>query len=126
MYHSLSPISLCLSFFPSLYLYVGTLDKLDIGYDKARLHNPGIIYCSVSGFGQDGPYRDRAALDFISSHYRCIETGDVAGEDIYAAMGQTEAGRYLIVFFVYKTTGEALVISARDMTRKERRAYGKK
>ena len=27
--------------------------------------NPGIIYCSVSGFGQDGPYRDRAALDLI-------------------------------------------------------------
>jgi formyl-CoA transferase/CoA:oxalate CoA-transferase len=29
------------------------------------LLNPGIIYCSVSGFGQDGPYRDRAALDLI-------------------------------------------------------------
>jgi formyl-CoA transferase/CoA:oxalate CoA-transferase len=44
---------------------VGTLDKLSIGYDQARRHNPGIIYCSVSGFGQDGPYRDRAALDLI-------------------------------------------------------------
>ena len=44
---------------------VGTLDKLGIGYDNARRRNPGIIYCSVSGFGQDGPYRDRAALDLI-------------------------------------------------------------
>jgi crotonobetainyl-CoA:carnitine CoA-transferase CaiB-like acyl-CoA transferase len=44
---------------------VGTLDKLGIGYEKARERNPGIIYCSVSGFGQDGPYRDRAALDLI-------------------------------------------------------------
>jgi crotonobetainyl-CoA:carnitine CoA-transferase CaiB-like acyl-CoA transferase len=44
---------------------VGTLDKLGIGYDRAKAHNPGIIYCSVSGFGQDGPYRDRAALDLI-------------------------------------------------------------
>jgi crotonobetainyl-CoA:carnitine CoA-transferase CaiB-like acyl-CoA transferase len=44
---------------------VGTLDKLGIGYDTARQRNPGIIYCSVSGFGQDGPYRDRAALDLI-------------------------------------------------------------
>jgi uncharacterized DUF497 family protein len=61
-----------------------------------------------------------------SSRYRFIETGDIAGEDLYAAMGQTEVGRYLIVFFVYKTTGEALVISARDLTRKERRSYGKK
>ena len=44
---------------------VGTLDKLGLSYDKARLRNPGIIYCSVSGFGQTGPYRDRAALDLI-------------------------------------------------------------
>ena len=44
---------------------VGTLAKLGIDYDAARRHNPGIIYCSVSGFGQDGPYRDRPALDLI-------------------------------------------------------------
>jgi crotonobetainyl-CoA:carnitine CoA-transferase CaiB-like acyl-CoA transferase len=44
---------------------VGTLDKLGLSYDKAHLRNPGIIYCSVSGFGQTGPYRDRAALDLI-------------------------------------------------------------
>lgn len=57
--------------------------------------------------------------------YRFVETGDINGEDLYAALGQTQAGRYLIVYFLYKTTGEALVISARDMTRKERRAYAK-
>ena len=44
---------------------VGALARLGLGYDKARERNPGIIYCSVSGFGQDGPYRDRAALDLI-------------------------------------------------------------
>jgi crotonobetainyl-CoA:carnitine CoA-transferase CaiB-like acyl-CoA transferase len=44
---------------------VGTLDKLGIGYELARTRHPGIIYCSVSGFGQNGPYRDRAALDLI-------------------------------------------------------------
>jgi crotonobetainyl-CoA:carnitine CoA-transferase CaiB-like acyl-CoA transferase len=44
---------------------VGTLAKLGIDYERARRRNPGIIYCSVSGFGQDGPYRDRAALDLI-------------------------------------------------------------
>lgn len=44
---------------------VGTLDKLGLSYEKARARNPGIIYCSVSGFGQSGPYRDRAALDLI-------------------------------------------------------------
>jgi crotonobetainyl-CoA:carnitine CoA-transferase CaiB-like acyl-CoA transferase len=44
---------------------VGTLDKLGIGYEEARARHPGIIYCSVSGFGQTGPYKDRAALDLI-------------------------------------------------------------
>src|SRR5215470_14150340 len=44
---------------------VGTLNKLGIACDQARQRNPGIIYCSVSGFGQTGPYRDRAALDLI-------------------------------------------------------------
>ena len=44
---------------------VGALNRLGLGYEIARTRNPGIIYCSVSGFGQDGPYRDRAALDLI-------------------------------------------------------------
>jgi crotonobetainyl-CoA:carnitine CoA-transferase CaiB-like acyl-CoA transferase len=44
---------------------VGALARLGIDYPAARQRNPGIIYCSVSGFGQDGPYRDRAALDLI-------------------------------------------------------------
>jgi uncharacterized DUF497 family protein len=58
--------------------------------------------------------------------YRFIEKGDIEGEDLYAALGQTETGRYLIIYFIRKTTGEALIISARDMTRKERRQYAKK
>jgi formyl-CoA transferase/CoA:oxalate CoA-transferase len=44
---------------------VGALNKLGLGYETARGRNPGIVYCSISGFGQDGPYRDRAALDLI-------------------------------------------------------------
>jgi crotonobetainyl-CoA:carnitine CoA-transferase CaiB-like acyl-CoA transferase len=44
---------------------VGALKRLGLDYDAARKRNPAIIYCSVSGFGQDGPYRERAALDLI-------------------------------------------------------------
>jgi crotonobetainyl-CoA:carnitine CoA-transferase CaiB-like acyl-CoA transferase len=44
---------------------VGVLARLGLGYEAATARNPGIIFCSVSGFGQDGPYRDRAALDLI-------------------------------------------------------------
>jgi formyl-CoA transferase/CoA:oxalate CoA-transferase len=44
---------------------VGALTRLGLDYEAARARNPGIIYCSISGFGQDGPYRERAALDLI-------------------------------------------------------------
>lgn len=63
---------------------------------------------------------------YNSPKVRFIEKGDVKGEDIYAAMGRTRAGRYLITFFVRKRDNSALVISARDMTRRERRYYEKR
>ncbi|MCA9870331.1 MAG: BrnT family toxin [Caldilineae bacterium] len=56
-------------------------------------------------------------------HFRRIERGHRVGEDVYGAYGQTEAGRYLIVFFVYKKDTRALIVSARDMTSAERRLY---
>ena len=59
-------------------------------------------------------------------NFRFLERGDVAGEDLYAAMGRTLAGRYLITYFVFKTTGEALIISAREMTKKEKKAYAER
>ena len=57
---------------------------------------------------------------------RFIEKGERKGEDVYAALGRTDAGRYLSVLFIYKLSREALILSARDMARKERRIYGKK
>ncbi|MBI5841338.1 MAG: BrnT family toxin [Chloroflexi bacterium] len=62
----------------------------------------------------------------LSPHFRYIERGNVDGEDVYAAFGRAESGRYLIVFFVYKPTGEALIVSARDMTKSERKIYARK
>ncbi len=61
---------------------------------------------------------------FGGPHFRKVQKGYIPGEDVYAALGQTEAGRYLTVFFIYKESREALVLSARDMDRKERRHYG--
>ncbi len=55
--------------------------------------------------------------------YRKVKKGHIPGEDLYSAMGQSEAGRYLTVFFIYKSSREALIISARDMDDKERRLY---
>jgi uncharacterized protein len=58
--------------------------------------------------------------------FRFVERGHREGENVYSALGQTEAGRYLIVFFVWKTDGRALPISARDMKPGERRLYARK
>ncbi|MBP1659394.1 MAG: Alpha-methylacyl-CoA racemase [Candidatus Aminicenantes bacterium] len=46
----------------------GTVDRLGIGYRDVKAVNPRIVYCSISGFGQDGPDRDRAGhdLDFAA------------------------------------------------------------
>ena len=63
---------------------------------------------------------------FARPLYRKVQKGHVPGEDLYAALGQTEAGRYLIIFFIYKSTSEALILSARDMDAKERRQYARR
>lgn len=43
----------------------GTVDRLGIGYEDLRRINPGIVYCSISGYGQTGPERTRPGYDFI-------------------------------------------------------------
>lgn len=55
-----------------------------------------------------------------------MQKGHFRGEDVYRALGQTEAGRYIAVFFIHKLTNKALILSARDMDSKERRNYGEK
>ncbi|HEX5414363.1 MAG TPA: CoA transferase [Chloroflexota bacterium] len=41
----------------------GTMDRLGLGYEALRAEQPGLIYCAISGFGQSGPYRNRAGYD---------------------------------------------------------------
>ncbi len=57
---------------------------------------------------------------------RFVENGRVEGEDLYAAYGRSMAGRYLTVLFIRKPDRRALIVTTRDMNRKERRQYGKK
>ena len=62
---------------------------------------------------------------FNHPRFRFVESGFRSGEDVYAALGQTDAGRYVIVFFILKPGHLALIVSARDMDAKERRRYGR-
>jgi len=45
---------------------VGSLKKLGLDYDSLRANQPGLIYCSITGFGQTGPYAPRAGYDFLA------------------------------------------------------------
>jgi CoA:oxalate CoA-transferase len=43
----------------------GVIDRLGLGYNSLKQDNPGLIYCSISGYGQSGPMRDYPAIDQI-------------------------------------------------------------
>jgi len=63
---------------------------------------------------------------FNKPRFRFVETGFRRGENVYSASGRTDSGRYLIVFFILKEANTALIISAREMDREERRRYDRK
>lgn len=44
----------------------GTMERLGLGYEDLKEVNPGIIYCSISGFGRTGPYANRAGFDLVA------------------------------------------------------------
>jgi crotonobetainyl-CoA:carnitine CoA-transferase CaiB-like acyl-CoA transferase len=52
----------------------GVMDGLGIGYDDIRAVNPEIVYASLSGFGSQGPYRDRSAYDTVIQAYGGLAT----------------------------------------------------
>lgn len=47
----------------------GVADRLGIGYEAVAARNPGIVYCSISGFGQNGPLREEPGLDMLMQAY---------------------------------------------------------
>jgi uncharacterized DUF497 family protein len=70
--------------------------------------------------------QDEVEQVFINNpQYRFLEQGEIEDEHVYSAYGQTDSGRYVTVIFIRKFGNRALVISARDMDKKERKQYGK-
>jgi crotonobetainyl-CoA:carnitine CoA-transferase CaiB-like acyl-CoA transferase len=52
----------------------GVAARLGLGYEELSAEHPGLIYCSISGFGQTGPYRDRGGFDLIAQAMSGIMT----------------------------------------------------
>jgi crotonobetainyl-CoA:carnitine CoA-transferase CaiB-like acyl-CoA transferase len=98
----------------------GVVKRLGIDYEALRKVNPMIIYCSITGYGQDGPYRDIAGhdvnylsfsgvLDLIGEKDRTpcipgIQIADLAGGGMNAAIG------ILLALFARERTGEGQYI----------------
>ncbi|HET7034985.1 MAG TPA: CaiB/BaiF CoA-transferase family protein [Thermomicrobiaceae bacterium] len=61
---------------------VGALDRLGIGYAALSADNPGLIWCSITGYGQTGPYADHPGYDFVAQGEAGIMsiTGEAEGE----------------------------------------------
>jgi crotonobetainyl-CoA:carnitine CoA-transferase CaiB-like acyl-CoA transferase len=77
---------------------VGTATKLGLGYEAVKARRPEIVYCSISGFGQDGPYRDRTALDLVvqAESGMISVTGPAGGPGVRCGMSiaDTAAGMF--------------------------------
>jgi len=60
---------------------IATMDKLGLGYEGLKQDNPGLIYCSISGFGRTGPYAERGGFDLIAQGMSGLMsiTGEGAG-----------------------------------------------
>lgn len=80
---------------------VGGLKKYGLDYESLKALNPRLIYCSITGFGQDGPYAARAGYDFMIQGMSGIMdlTGDPAGEPqkIGVAFADIFTGVYSVV-----------------------------
>jgi len=80
---------------------VGGLKKYGLDYESLRAINPRLIYCSITGFGQDGPYAPRPGYDFIiqgMSGLRSL-TGEAAGEPQKVGVAVTDifTGLYSVI-----------------------------
>ncbi|OUR77165.1 carnitine dehydratase [Colwellia psychrerythraea] len=98
----------------------GVMDRLGIGYEVLKAINPKIIYCAITGYGQTGPYKDRAGHDLnylaiagISSYSKRkeqspipqgIQIADVAGGSLHGVIG------ILTALYHRQRTGEGQMI----------------
>jgi crotonobetainyl-CoA:carnitine CoA-transferase CaiB-like acyl-CoA transferase len=59
----------------------GVMDKLGLGYEHLRAVNPDVVYASLTGFGSEGPYKDRSAYDTVIQAYGGFATNQANPDD---------------------------------------------
>ncbi|NBN78436.1 CoA transferase [Microvirga tunisiensis] len=92
---------------------VGGLAKYGLDYDSLRAVNPRLIYCSITGFGQDGPYAHRAGYDFmiqgLGGYMDLTGAADGEPQKVGVAVADLFTG-------VYSVIGILAALRRRDMT----------
>ena len=91
----------------------GAMDRLGLGYEAMHRRNPRLVYCSISGYGQNGPARDEAAMDLVvqSSSGLLSITGTKEGESVRCGYGVTD-----VTSGLFAVIGILLALRAREST----------
>ena len=92
---------------------VGGLSKLGLGYEDLKTEFPRLVYCSVTGFGQTGPYASRAGYDFLAQGLGGIMsiTGAPDGEPMKVGVGIAD-----VMTGMYASTAILAALRHRDAT----------
>ncbi len=92
---------------------VGGLAKYGLGYADLAKVNPRLVYCSITGFGQTGPYKDRAGYDFIAQGLGGIMsiTGEPDGRPMKVGVGIAD-----VMCGMYATVAVLAALRHRDAT----------
>lgn len=99
----------------------GTADRLGVGYEQVRDRNPSVVYVSISGFGQSGPYRTKPGYDVVAQAMSGLmsATGPEGGEPVRVgtsavdyATGAYAAFATMVALWDREHTGEGARIDA--------------
>ena len=91
----------------------GALERYGLGYPRLSALNPRLVYCSITGFGQTGPYRDRAGYDFLVQGMGGLMsiTGEPEGRPLKVGVAITD-----ILTGMYAATSVLAALALRERT----------
>ena len=78
----------------------GVMEKLGLGYEAVRARNPDVVYASLTGFGSEGPYRDRSAYDTVIQAYGgfAVNQADPTNGGVPVFLRQTAADKVTALY----------------------------